>query len=362
MDRFYMADIIPLLPLPEPPQGKSSYYVPCPHCDRRRSEKDKHLNINLAKNVFRCARCGWSGGIFDLYAYYADIKRSKVRDELKRLLLRDNAISVKRKVTPTTVYQQESSVSSVASIDSRHAAYSALLSMLTLAPDHLRNLLGRGLSEEAIHANEYRTTPVVGGAAIAKHILGMGHSLAGVPGFYVGSNGQWMFISMWRGILVPVRDTSGRIQGLQVRRDNQAKRKYRWVSSSDIEGGSGGCGAEGWVHLAGLPRESVLLIEGPMKADIVHHLTGQSVVAIPGVNSLRHLERAMAELVELGVRKVMTAFDMDFLKNPNVQKGYSELVNLLGRFDLMFGTYLWHPDYNGLDDYIWEYCLRSSKN
>ena len=22
-----------------------------------------------------------------------------------------------------------------------------------------------------------------------------------------------------------------------------------------------------------------------------------------------------------------------------------------------FGTYLWAPDYNGLDDYIWEFCL-----
>jgi hypothetical protein len=48
---------------------------------------------------------------------------------------------------------------------------------------------------------------------------------------------------------------------------------------------------------------------------------------------------------------------MDFLKNPHVQNGYAELTDLLGRMDLRFGTYLWHPAYNGLDDYVWECCL-----
>jgi len=36
MDTFHMLDIIPLLPLPYPPNGKSSYYVPCPHCDKKK--------------------------------------------------------------------------------------------------------------------------------------------------------------------------------------------------------------------------------------------------------------------------------------------------------------------------------------
>ena len=196
---------------------------------------------------------------------------------------------------------------------------------------------------------------------MAKQIQSNGYNLIGVPGFYTDSGGQWTFISIWRGILVPVRDIKGRIQGLQVRRDNHNKRKYRWVSSAEIDGGANGCGAEGWIHLAGPVRERILLIEGPMKADIVHHLTGQTVLAIPGVNSLRHLEKALTELIGLGVRHITTAFDMDFLRNPHVQSGYAELVNLLGRMDLKFGTYLWHPDYNGLDDYIWEYCLEQMR-
>lgn len=37
--------------------------------------------------------------------------------------------------------------------------------------------------------------------------------------------------------------------------------------------------------------------------------------------------------------------------------GYVNLVNLLGGLPLTFGTYLWSPDYNGLDDFIWEFFM-----
>ena len=99
-----------------------------------------------------------------------------------------------------------------------------------------------------------------------------------------------------------------------------------------------------------------------MKADIVHFFTGQTVLAIPGVTSLHYLEKALKELTELGVRHVMTCFDMDYLRNWQVQDrhveaAYGNLVQLLGRLPLTFGTYLWQPDYNGMDDYIWEYFL-----
>jgi phage terminase large subunit GpA-like protein len=55
MEKFRMADILHLLPFETPPKGRSAFYVPCPHCDRRGRKKDKHLNINLIKDCFRCA-------------------------------------------------------------------------------------------------------------------------------------------------------------------------------------------------------------------------------------------------------------------------------------------------------------------
>ena len=83
-----------------------------------------------------------------------------------------------------------------------------------------------------------------------------------------------------------MRDVKGRIQGMQVRLDSAKKRKFRWVSSAGLPEG---CGAKTWVHLAGDPRPLVLLTEGPMKADVIHALTGQTVLAVPGVNSLAQL-------------------------------------------------------------------------
>jgi hypothetical protein len=354
MDTFHMIDIIPLLPLPCPPSGRSSYYVPCPECDRSGRKNGKHLNISLSKDVFRCPKCGVSGGVFDLYALCTGIPREGIRDELKRVLRGGGAAA---QGTPKPAPPQPEAVElPVADIETRHAAYSALLSLLPLAPDHLRSLLDRGLTEDAVHEREYRTTPIVGEKALAKRISGDGHKLVGVPGFYRDKFGVWAFISAKRGILVPVRDVRGRIQGLQIRLDNAGRRKYRWVSSAGIESGAEGCGAEGWCHMAGPAMERVILTEGPMKADVIHHLTGQAVVAVPGVNSLRHLEPTLSELVGLGVRHAMTAFDMDFLSSRHVQSGYADLVGLLGRMGLSFGTYLWHPDYKGLDDYIWEHC------
>lgn len=348
MELFHMTDIISLLGLPYPPSGRSSYNIPCPCCDD--NPRKKHLNITLQKDVFRCPRCGFSGGVFDLYSHYTGIPRDDVRDALiARLDVRGEIpkprapkIEVIPECPPTD-------------IESRHATYTALLAKLSLASDHQQNLLNRGLSPEEIQRLGYRTTPVVGMAAIAKQLLSDGLYLSGVPGFY-RKDGRWTFISESRGILIPVRDAEGRIQGLQIRRDNVSRRKFRWVSSI---GKPDGCKAEGWVHIAGSMRPTVILIEGPMKADIVHFLTGQTVIAVAGVNSLSQLESVLNNIRERGVTKIMTAFDMDFLTNPHVQNGYDNLVRLLTEIGFQYGTYIWDPTYNGLDDYVWKYCVQS---
>jgi hypothetical protein len=132
--------------------------------------------------------------------------------------------------------------------------------------------------------------------------------------------------------------------------------KFRWISSASY---TDGCRAEGWTHFVGPPREKIILIEGPLKADVVHHLTGHTVLAVPGVNALTHLEKALLALREFGVSYIMTAFDMDFLRNPHVQSGYDALTQKLIAMGFRYGTYLWDPGYNGLDDFIWEGCQRA---
>lgn len=134
-----------------------------------------------------------------------------------------------------------------------------------------------------------------------------------------------------------------------------SKRKFRWVSSV---GKKDGTRAEGWTHMAGPPQETILLTEGPMKADVIHFLTGQTVLAVPGVNSLTQLKPVLSYLREQGTQQVMTAFDMDYMTNPHVQNGYYSLAALLSEMGFQYGTYLWNPAYKGLDDYVWQCCYR----
>lgn len=353
MEKIHMWDIISLLGIPYPSSGQSSYYVQCPCCDE--NPRKKHLNINLKKEVFRCPRCGASGGIFDLYALYTGIPRDEVRKAiLARMGVPENASRQRQKILP-----KADTECPLTDIDARHATYSALLSKLTLASDHRDNLLGRGLTNADIGKLGYKTTPVVGMTQIAKQLQSEGLYLAGVPGFYRDDNGAWTFIHEKRGILIPVRDRYGRIQGLQIRRDNVEKRKFRWVSSTEKKDG---CKAEGWTHLSGPVRPMLVLTEGPMKADVINALTGLTVLAVPGVNTLTQLELTLTELRSEGLVEIKTAFDMDFATNHHVQNGYNNLLQLLGDMGFRYGTYLWDPAYKGLDDYIWEYLFRKKQS
>ncbi len=302
MERIRMTDVVTLLGLPQPPAGRVSYYVRCPCCD---GERDKHLNINFKKEVFRCAKCGVSGGIIDLYALFTGIDRDRVWRELsERLRLNErHALPEQRN------YQQPVEIS-LADADTRHRTYSELV----------------------------------------RRVLETGADPQGVPGFFRTKAGWWSFVHQRSGILIPVRDVQGRIQGLQLRLDNTENRKFRWISSVEL---TGGCGSPAWTHLDGKPGKMVVLTEGPMKADVIHALSGLTVLAVPGVNALQRLEESLTELRTQGVREIKTAFDMDYITNCYVQSAYEKLMALLGRMGFRYGTYVWDPSYKGLDDFIW---------
>ena len=358
--RYQMNDILPLLPIPQPPMDRSSYNIPCPVCDHVGSRK-RHLNINLKRNVFRCPKCGqFEGGVFDLYAYYTGVPRDKVHQDLtERLGGKESSYSGKargRKRVQPRSGPAEIPQAPLVNIETRDRVYRALLSKLTLASDHRDNLRGRGLTNQEIDRLGYRTTPLVGFHALAKELIMEGHELFGVPGFYRDGDGRWTMAIYLRGIMIPCRDRLGRIQSIHIRLDKKMSKGGKFLTFSSIDK-KDGVGAENWCHMAGPVQECVYLIEGYMKADIVHFFTGQTVLAIPGVTSLHYLEKALNELTELGVRHVMTCFDMDYLKNWHVEAAYSKVIPLLGGLPLTFGTYLWSPEYNGMDDYIWEFFM-----
>ena len=267
--------------------------------------------------------------------------RADVRDTLiKELGLKDSSPSPhegsKRKREQQTITRPilQDIELPLTDIDARHETYTALLSKLSLASDHRENLLSRGMTEEMIQRNGYKTMPVAGFSAIAKQLHEEGYYLAGVPGFYHDTDGSWTINKEKRGILVPARTPEGKIQGLQVRLDFIKKGKFRWLTSI---GKQDGCKAECWTHIAGEPTSTILLTEGPMKADIIHHITGQTVIAVPGVNSLNHLKETLEYVQSKGTTKIMTVFDMDYLKNPHVKDGYFNLATLLAQVGFEYG-------------------------
>lgn len=138
---YHMTDIIPLLPIPQPPYGKVSYNIPCPKCQSGSQHRKGRLNINLKKDVFRCPKCGqFEGGVFDLYAYYMGISRDDVRKELEKRFGRNGSSGSGKKSKrahrqlppPPDIPQAQ-----LADIETRHRVYSALLNHLTLASDHI---------------------------------------------------------------------------------------------------------------------------------------------------------------------------------------------------------------------------------
>ena len=121
MESYSISDVIRLLGLPPAPAGRLSYYIPCPCCD---SGRDRHMNINLQKDVFRCPRCGEAGGIFDLYSLYTGTPRAQVKAALAEKLgagFHSSYVPPEPEDCPLT------------DVATRHTTYSALLNLLTLS-------------------------------------------------------------------------------------------------------------------------------------------------------------------------------------------------------------------------------------
>lgn len=174
---FSMMDVIALLNLPYPPSGRASYNINCPCCD---THNKRHLNINFTKGVFRCPRCGFAGGVLDLYSHYANMDRAQAYKAIMDKMGIDSVSPAKMR--PHYAAIPEINECPMAGIEERDATYRAFLNRLSLASDHRDNLINRGLNDEVIQQNLYRTTPAGGYGVIAKQLLSDGHYLSGRTG------------------------------------------------------------------------------------------------------------------------------------------------------------------------------------
>lgn len=353
---FTIADVCNLINLRVRRRSSTSAYVDCPFCNH---DKGK-MNINFQKNVFRCNYCGEAGGVTQLYAKVYGIPQSdayrEICDALNLGYKKDNAYNYNHtRIKPKFEnISKDIEIIEPAGSENVHQTFSYFFSMLTLAKTHKENLIERGLNEDDIEKQGYKTTPAFGYTKIVKTLIEQGCKLEGVPGFYIDKNGEWTVnINKYSsGILVPVMSIEGKIQGAQIRLDNpkESKRRYMWLSSVDK---TKGITSGSPVHFVGDPTDKVIyLTEGPIKANVAHALCGKSFIAVAGVNNLSALNIVLQKLKENQVKEIVEVYDMDKYQNEHVLNGSKNLNIMLNSYGIETRRMKWDPHYKGIDDYL----------
>ena len=314
----------------------------CPFCHDHGPGK-YHLSLNTSKDLYRCNLCGAHGNSVTLYARLMGVTNREAYQALSR---ESKIYPMPRQAKARTETERQPMA-----LEQRHAAYTAMLEHMTLLPKHQDNLLERGLSEERIVQNQYRSMPETeaGRRLLAALLRSSGHELLGLPGFRT-CYGDWTICGP-KGFLIPVRNKDGLIQGMKIRLDDADKpsRKYRWLSSRDLPNGTR---SYSWVHVTGdTTQKRAFLTEGPLKGDVASYLAHDALfVCVGGVNAIRGLK---GTLKDLGVTQVVEAMDMDQMTNPDVRSAVlamrKEVQAIRG---LKYTKYTWDPAYKGVDDYL----------
>ena len=294
----------------------------CPLCGDSANPKSAHLYLKRDTGEYYCHHCREGGFTVGFYAKKREIDTKTAYRELLQYVGH----------IPDIVFNSSKIVripeNPLAPVERRHEVYTAMLKFLPLYPLHLEDLKRRGLPEEVIKRNGYKSYPAV--PALRRRVadaLADRFDLSGVPGFYVDKAGKWSFAPYPDGYFVPVRDPAGRIQGCQIRvlPYDPAKHngKYTWFSSA---GRKQGARASQWLHAAIPPgvevKGRVWLTEGALKADIASYYLGVPFVASPGNCQVRNL---LSLLESMGVEEVVMAYDADRHTNENVQREVEKL-------------------------------------
>ncbi|MDR3278428.1 MAG: DUF3854 domain-containing protein [Oscillospiraceae bacterium] len=312
----------------------------CPFCGDK--PRKYHLGLNTERNVYKCFLCGASGNSVSLYAR---LKNLSYRDAADDLLGGSNVYKMPEPPTPKAAPEREPRP-----LDERHAVYSAMLRHLTLDARHRENLRDRGLSDERIERNVYRSLPESPRARqFLAGMLSDFYGLDGIPGFWKNDEGRWD-IAGKPGLLIPYRDKDGLIQGVQIRLDDAAdtERRYRWLASTRYRMGTKS-GAH--IHVTGsLSAGTAYITEGGLKGDVASFHDGDALfVCVAGVNAILGLRETLASLA---ARDFIIAMDMDKLINRQVR---AALQNMSKELSALKGARVhianWDAGYKGIDDY-----------
>lgn len=332
----------------------------CPYCNDYKYRM--YLSHSMKNATFWCHNCGTGGNAVTLYKDFNPYGRCLTNAEAYAELLKNP--NVRCDEFPYEVDEHEKL--KLRPLNERSEIYLALLTMLDLEEKHRRNLLNRGLSNEIIDGNLYRSVPtdILKRRRVIEQ-LSARYDLAGIPGFYTKNNKWQMAISKYSGILIPVCNKNNMIQGLQIRLDEpppkivempdgtkQEKKgdRFRWLST----GGAyyqNGTGISSYIHVVGdITSDTLYLTEGPLKSDIASYLSnGKLFVGLTGVQNVRHLSGVIKELHP---KRIIECIDMDCRTNPHVQRAQSKIRSICMPLCEDYKTFTWPAEQKGIDDYL----------
>lgn len=394
-----IAEVVDLLGLERDPKSRSrdTFNVKCPFCN----DKKYHMNINTKKNVYRCVLCSGDDkhtGILDLYARVRLGKRHEPGPtgngkELCDALLKDLGCERgphdyrNRKKAPPKVRLDAVPSCKIAPDNVLDQAYNALFSFppFALTKQHHDNLVRRGLSNQLIERNGYRSIPedfswiqscpkmaaiyrklglneekknwprlertptdaMIGGLIVADYMQQQGAKLEGVPGAF-RIKGRWCFL-LEPGMMIPTRNPNGQIVSIQ-RRTDSGKLRYLTLSSKDLPYGVTEGIARVHFPLGNQGPDAAIdtmLTEGPLKADVASALYGKPsfIMAIQGVNNQKDLPAIFHQIHGMGVTTIYNAFDMDKLCNANVRRPSKALAKKIKDAGMQFVQRCWDSDY-----------------
>lgn len=389
---FDITDVCRINFLEIPKSGKVSD-ITCPFCGSK-----KKFNVNAApnKNIARCNKCGWGGGMLKLHAKLNNMntKEAKKDIEEKLNLVPSSEDYKKRSEQIKKIAEASAKEEVIMPISQRSSKYNHMISLLHLAEDHKENLELRGLKPSFIEARGYKSLPVEADSLtrLARKMQSDGYSVKNLPGFYLNDNNEYQLRRFTRGTLIPIRNLNGYIEGFQVRKDNDkikykthkdhftgeiilgkdgkpekfATNKFNTISTPPEEFKDGGkmhsvchyAGSWNWNEEIGelvpvIKKNSIKFTEGPLKADIFYALTGEPMLAILGVNNVKQLKVMLEQLLKYypNIDTVENCLDMDYMTNIYVQKAVTNCKEMIEALGLKYIRREWNPEYKGIDDF-----------
>lgn len=321
---------------------------------------------NAIKSVMQIKKIGFIDAVLQIAAdreliskeEYEKRSHKKYSNETINVI-KDRYISTKPKMMAEKSQEELSLMGQIYSFmakefDLSDAHREHLLTVRKIKEDQLNNFFTfrtRGEAKQAMIRKIFAAFPGLKAEELIK-----------VPGFYK-DNGEIRLIG-YEGIGILIRNASGQIVGVQIRRDTikEGELRYVWISSSFAiydKYMSGGASPGSPLDVVYPQKEKQLpkicIVEGRFKAEAIAQ-EGNIGISVQGVGNFAGIEKEIAKIKKsIKEETVFIFYDADMFQNPAVLKQglrlYHYLTDKCKGINVKFCC--WNPSLGkGIDDYL----------